>query len=732
MSKNKKDEEVNLHQTNKEQTTQSLEKKIEKVEDLSSPAYYLNRDVNWLDFNLKVLNEALDPQNPLLEQLKFLSIFHNNLDEFFMVRVANVFLQYSNHVDSVGPDKMPPVKQLTLIRRATLEQLNKAYTHWAKAIQPQLKAKNIIIKRYAGLSKNQKKFVEKYYRDEIHPVLTPQAIDPTHPMTIISNLSLNFIVKLYDEKKQVYYARLKCPNNLPRFILVPRQKEYEENDILDFSTSSQGSDIILLEEIIRVNIQSLFTGYEIDSVGLFRITRNTDVKIEEDEAHDLLRTVQDMVDQRRFGNVVRLEINNSMSSELIQFLIAKLDLKPFQVYKIKGIMAFSEMIGLSSLDRPQLKYPAYKPHIPEVFKEPYSAQLFEKIREKDVFLHLPYDSFLPIQEFIDQASEDPKVVAIKQTLYRTGKNSPIIKSLMKARRLGKQVTAVVELKARFDEEQNITWAEELEKSGVHVVYGIPGMKIHAKLCLVIRKEGQGLTRYVHIGTGNYNPSTAKIYTDMGIITAEKDICHDVSDLFNVMTGYARKDDYRRLLVSPTTLRRDILKCIDDEIASHKKYGNGKIHIKCNQLVDLELIQKFYRASQAGLKVHLQVRGVCCLRPNIKNVSENIEVTSIVGRFLEHPRVFCFHNNGDYKIFIGSADLMQRNLNRRIEVITPILDPSIRKKIYNSILIPYFREDNNAYYLHNDGTYARKQIGKKESSINVQEYLLNQLYTKKRK
>ncbi len=697
------------------------------VLDISKPEFYSNRDINWLDFNHKILTEALDVKNPLLEQLKFLAIFQNNLDEFFMVRVANVFLQYTNNVDNVGPDQINPGKQLAIIRKITLEHMHTAYTHWSKNLLPELKAKNIEIKKFTSLSKSQKKYIEDFYQNEIYPVLTPQAIDPTHPMPIISNLSINFILKLKDEHANTYYARLKCPNNLPRYIFVPHHRNYGETDSSP-NVSPRSYDIILLEEIIRVFIHSLFTGYEVEQVGLFRITRNTDIKIEEDEAHDLLKTVQHMVEQRRFGNVIRLEVNNAIPIELKDFLIEKLRIKPFQVYKIKGILAFSELIGLSGIDKPALKYTPYTPYVPKIFRDENLENLFENIKQKDVFLHLPYDSFLPIQEFIHQASIDPNVIAIKQTLYRTGKNSPIIKSLMEAKRLGKQVTAVVELKARFDEEQNITWAEELEKSGVHVVYGIPGMKIHAKLCLVVRKESDRVRRYVHIGTGNYNPVTAKIYTDMGLITAEDDICADVSDLFNVMTGYAKKDTYKQLLVSPSTLRKTFFQLVDEEIDFQYKYGNGEIYIKCNQLTDVGIIKKLYRASQAGVKVHLQVRGVCCLRPQIRGVSDNITVTSIVGRFLEHPRVMSFNHNGNKKVYIGSADFMTRNLDRRIEVLTPVLNPKIAHEVYVTLL-EYFREDAHAYHLQKDGTYIRKN-GK--DYVDIQSIMLSKIGTRKYK
>ncbi len=721
IKKHKKHNDISVNSEHKEHTLEE-----ECFADLSCPSYFINRDVNWLEFNNKVLNEALDTSNPLLEQVKFLAISHNNLDEFFMVRVANVTLQYVNNVDTLGPDKTSPARQLTLIRKAVLEQLHKGYHHWNSYLVKHLAEKNVIIKKYTALSKRQKAFVDDYFDEEIYPILTPQAIDPSHPMPIISNLSLNFIIKLESPAQTEHYARLKCPNNIPRFLVVPRQKDYDEFDDFGRASNLRDCDIILLEDIIRSNVHTLFNGYKVVDSALFRITRNTDVQIEEDEANDLLRTVQDMVDQRRFGNVVRLEVNNAISSELLHFLADKLSLKSSQIYKIKGIMAFSDMIALSGIDKPALKYPPFKSFIPSIFKEENSKELFSYLRSKDVFLHIPYDSFHSIQEFIQRASEDPKVIAIKQTLYRTGKNSPIVKALMEARRQGKQVTAVVELKARFDEEQNITWAEELEKAGVHVVYGIPGMKIHAKLCLVVRKEGNKVNRYVHIGTGNYNPSTAKIYTDMGLLTSNVDICSDVSDLFNVMTGYATINEYRQLLVSPTTTRKSLFKCIDEEIASHKKYGNGQIYIKCNQLSDEKCIKKLYAASQAGVKIKLQVRGVCCLRPGIEKISENIEVTSIVGRFLEHPRVFCFYQNGNPKILFGSADLMTRNLDRRIEVIAPILDNKISQHIYNSILLPLFADDTNAYHLHKDGTYSRKS-GK--DLADVQEFFLTQVKKK---
>ncbi len=696
----------------------------------SSPKYYNNRDLNWLDFNEKILNEGLDKAKPLLEQLKFLAIFHNNLDEFYMVRVANLNLQYVNNIESTGLDKTPLNKQLAEIRKITLNHLQKFYTYWRTYLIPQLKEKNIVFKRYTALTEKQQKYVDVYYKNEVYPVLTPQAIAATHPMPNISSLSLNFLVKLSDEQGQYFYARLKSPTNLPRYIFVPRHKNFEENDFVDFSIHTRDCDIVLLEEIIKSHIQGLFTGYKVEEVGLFRVTRNTDIQIVEDEAHDLLQTVKDMVEQRRFGDVVRLEISNRMSNDLQQFLVDKFAIKSYQVHRIKGILSFSEMISLCSLNFSSLKYPKHTAIVPSEFEENCIENIFESIQKKDILLHLPYNSFFPIQEFIHQASIDPHVIAIKQTLYRTGKNSPIIQSLMEARRRGKQVTAVVELKARFDEEQNITWAEELEKAGVHVVYGMSGMKIHAKLCFVVRKEGNAVHRYVHIGTGNYNPVTAKIYTDLGIFTAEASICDDVSELFNVMTGYSKKINYNKLLVSPVSFRSELFKCIEDEIEIHKKYGNGKIHIKCNQLVDGKVIKKLYKASQAGVKIYLQVRGVCVLRPQIEGISENIVVNSVIGRFLEHSRIFCFNNNNNPKIFFGSADLMTRNLDRRIEVITPIVNDNLREYFYNNIILQYFREDIKAYYLQNNGKYIlnfeeNNKNKKNKKFVDIQEVFLSE-------
>lgn len=696
---------------------------LEQVEELTCPGLFLNREVNWLEFNAKVLNEALEPRTPLLEQLKFLSIFYNNFDEFFMVRVANVLRNYLRHTPSTAPDRMSPARQLAEIRRCTLRLVTKAQDHWLTKLLRQLRDRGVHLTRYADLARKQQKFLGQFFADEIYPVLTPQAIDPSHPLPVISNLSLNFIVELQDKHGITRYARLKSPSKMSRFVFVPRTKDAKNYTALGFCSTTRDNDIVLLEDLILQHLHTLFPGHKLVAAGMFRITRNTDIKIEEEETDDLLEAVRDLVDQRRFGDVVRLEVSHATPQSLRRFLISHLLIKPFQVYRVKGPLAFSEMIALYDLDRPGLKLEPWHPFVPPVFRAEKKHRLYEQIRQKDILLFHPYDSFLPVQEFIRHSCLDPDVIAIKQTLYRAGNQSPIVDALIEARRLGKQVTAVVELKARFDEERNITWAEEMEKAGVHVVYGMPGMKIHTKLCLVVRRETGGMRRYVHIGSGNYNGSTAKIYTDTGLITSHAGICADVSELFNVMTGYAEKDDYRHLLVSPTGLRRGILRCISDEITRHKAHGDGKILIKCNQLVDKECIQALYIASMAGVDVRLQIRGVCCLRPGIPDISENIEVTSIVGRFLEHTRIYYFHNGGEARVYMGSADLMPRNLDRRIETLVPILDTELRTKIHDEILIPHFEDNTKSYVLQENGSYLRKKPHKNDLRINAQQQMM---------
>ena len=688
---------------------------LEEMRDLSCPNLYLNREISWLDFNLKVLEEALRPGQPLLEQLKFLAIFHNNLDEFFMVRVANILRQYRGGASNVSPDRMTPARQLAEIRRRALLHTARAQAHWNKNLRAQLAERSVRVVDYDELSEKQRRFLDGYFKNEIYPILTPQAIDPGHPFPMISTTCLNFIIQLSCRDGVDRFARLKIPNNLPRFIFIPRNKEAKTYASLGFDPNVRGDDILPLEDLVAQYLPMLFPGHRVANAALFRITRNTDLAIEEDEADDLLEAVKDFVDQRRFGDVIRLEIAHRAPKGLIAFLASRLGLQPFQIYRVKGPMAFAEFMTLYNVDKPQLKAPPFHARIHPALNggDPFAA-----IRSQDILLFHPYDNFISVLDFIRRAAEDPDVVAIKQTLYRVGNDSPIVRALIEARRRGKQVVAVVELKARFDEERNITWAEELEKEGVNVVYGLVGRKIHAKLCLVVRRERDLVRRYAHIGTGNYNPSTAKIYTDLGLLTANPDICADVTNLFNVMTGYACRDAYRSILVSPLVMRNPLVELIRREEERQRRYGDGAIIFKCNQLVDPAVIHALYRASMAGVRIRLQVRGVCCLRPGLPGISDNIEVTSIVGRFLEHSRIYWFNAGGEEIFYIGSADLMPRNLDRRIEVLAPVVDAQLRSQL-RQMLELHLRDNTQTWRLRNDATYERLAPPKGETGVDAQ-------------
>ncbi|MEE0814527.1 MAG: polyphosphate kinase 1, partial [Desulfovibrio fairfieldensis] len=634
---------------------------------------------------------------------------------------------HKNGLPCGTPDKLRPARQLAEIRKRVLALQETAYKHW-KELSRQLAKKGVRFRRYSQLTEKQRKFLDDFFHTEVYPVLTPQAIDPAHPFPTISNLSINFIVQLQCPDNTIRFARLRCPSNVSRFVFVPRTKAAKDYVCLGLSSNLRDTDVILLEDLIRQYLETLFYGNKILACGLFRITRNTDLELAEEEADDLLEAIRDLVDQRRFGDVVRLEFASGVNRMLVDFLARHLEVRPFQIYKIRGPLAFSQMLPFYGVDRPGLKLPPQHPRQPDICG---MESMFPAIRAKDRLLYHPYDSFCAVLEFIRQASEDPDVMAIKQTLYRVGANSPIVGALMEARRRGKQVTAVVELKARFDEERNITWAEELEDAGVNVVYGLKGMKIHAKLCLVVRREGRGLTCYAHIGTGNYNPSTARIYTDMGLLTADPQICADITDLFNYMTGYAVHERYQRLLVSPVNMRRGLLSRIEREIEHQRERGNGQIIIKCNHLVDEGLIRALYRASQAGVRIDLQVRGICCLRPGLPGVSENIDVTSVVGRFLEHPRIYWFCNNGADELYMGSADMMPRNLNRRVEVLTPVLDKELRDYLRNTVLKLHLKDTVQCYIMLADGEYLRIKPGKKDKLVNSQESLI-ELYSASQK
>ena len=697
--------------------------------DLDSPTLYTNREISWIEFDRKVLETAEDHKVPLLDRVKFLAIFFNNLDEFYMVRVMNLQRQARSNVLPTGPDKMPPAKQLVEIRRRVGELLDEAEELWLKDLKPALEKKDVHFITYDELTGVRRRMVDKYFETEILPVLTPQGVDAGRPFPMISSRSINFVIELRstdpkDEKS--YFARLKNPNNVPRFLFVP--KELSGDETINFA-SGEG-DILMMEDLVANRMGMLFPGYKVKNYGMFRVTRNTDGEIEEDEADDLLAAVRDYVEQRRFGSIVRVELGRGMPLALQDFLISHLDVHPSQVVRLKMPLAFNDFMRLMKIDKPALKYPPFRANTPQPF-EP-EEDLFAEIRERDLMVFHPYDSFGCVLRFLRQAAVDPDVVAIKQTLYRCGSDSPVVQALLEARRRGKQVTAVVELKARFDEEQNINWAEELERAGVNVVYGFAGLKIHAKLCLVVRREPKGMRRYAHIGTGNYNASSAKIYTDLGLFTARDDICSDVQDLFNVMTGFGVIDNYRRIFVSPNHLRANITRLIREETEMHRANGGGgHIIMKCNQLVDQGIVRELYEASRAGVKIECVVRGICSLRPGIKGVSETISVHSIVGELLEHARIYYFEHAGEPVMYVGSADMMTRNLNGRIEVLAPVLDKKLMDNILKQIVYPQLADNTHAWELLSDGGY--KKIARKagETPMDSQSHIKKVLNLLKR-
>ena len=687
--------------------------------DLNEPELYFNREVNWIDFNAKVLAEAQDAKVPLLERVKFLSIYWNNLDEFFMVRVANVMRQANTGAEGTGADKMPPKKQLAVIRRKVVALNEAAEELWRKSLRPTLKKRGIEFTRYRALEEAERVELDQWFERNVYPVLTPQVIDAGHPFPWISNTSLNFLIELVNAEREddVRIVRLKCPNNLPRFLFLPECRDEAPRSDLSFDPAYRNVRVLLIEDLIAEHLDALFPGYVVKAHGLFRLTRNTDVEIEEDEADDLLEAVRDFVDQRRFGNAVRLELDAGLTGSLRRTLLEHLDVQAAQIYRSSAPLGMSEFMSLALIDRPALQYAPDRTLLPAVFEK--EGDLFGVLKRQDMLLFHPYHKFASVLEFLDRAARDPKVVAIKQTLYRCGNNSPIIRSLVEARRRGKQVTAVVELKARFDEERNINWAESLEKAGVNVVYGFVGLKVHAKLCLVVRREADGIRRYVHIGTGNYNPLSAKIYTDLGLLTSDERVCADVTDLFNVMTGCGVIKRYRELAVSPVSMRPRLEEMIEREIEAHRSTGDGHIIIKCNQLADEGMIKALYRASQAGVKVECIVRGVCCLRPGVPGVSESISVRSIVGRYLEHARVYWFKHGGEAAMWIGSADLMRRNLRGRIEVLVPIKEARLREHVFKHVLAAELADTKGAWTLDSEGAYRKVQPEAGKSAFDSQ-------------
>jgi polyphosphate kinase len=674
---------------------------------------YLNRELSWIEFNSRVLDEALDPSQPLLERLKFLSIFSTNLDEFFMVRVSGLQEQLEANPMLLSPDGLSPATQLRQISERLKPLLEVQMRCLLKQVLPSLEKHGIKIIPYGKLSKEQREDLRQYFNDRIFPVLTPLSVDPSHPFPYISNISMNLGTlvepEIPEEGDEPRFARVKLPPNVPRLIPL----------------NGEGYCFALLEEVIAAHIESLFPGMRVLECQPFRITRDADIEIEEDEAADLLKTVEQQLRQRRFGFGVRLEVSSGMSPHMVKLLRNSMELVEQDVYAIDGPLNIPDLMALYKLDLPELKDQAFTPTTPAALRS--GETIFDAIRHQDILLHHPYESFAPVVEFLRQAARDPNVLAIKQTLYRVGQDSPIIEALIEASEMGKQVAVLVELKARFDEENNIQWARRLEKAGIHVVYGLIGLKTHLKIALVVRQEKNALRRYVHLSTGNYNPVTSRIYTDIGFFTSDPDFGADASDLFNYLTGYSRQNRYRKLLVAPVSLRKSLIELIRREVIHQQAGRPSGITAKFNGFTDTGMIEELYAASREGVPIDLIVRGICCLRPGVPGMSETISVSSIVGRFLEHSRVYRFNNGGMEQFYLGSADLMNRNLDRRVEVLFPIEDEKLKERLTREVLEPALSDNVKIRQLQPDGSYVRPR-NTDEKIFNLQEYLLKPALT----
>lgn len=706
-----------------------MAKKVQKelhqspeADQLSNPALFINRELSSLEFQRRVFDEAMDKGNPLLERIKFIAIIGSNLDEFFMVRVAGLKKQVEAGVREAPPDGLSPEQQLAEIRKISAQLMRQASEYFCNELIPELKKERIYIYNYSELTTRQKASVEAYFNEVVFPVLTPLAFDPGHPFPHISNLSLNLAVLLRDKKETEHFARIKVPNTLPRLVPLKRSSGSVRKD----GTIPKSHHFVWLEQLIAANLDKLFHGMRIVEAHPFRVTRDADMAIQELEASDLLESMEQTVRQRRFGSVVRLAISDSMSGRIRDILMENLDIDRNDVFPLPGPLGRSDLMGLYGINRYDLKYPPFIPAIPKRLRtveveEP--EEFYAAIREGDILLHHPYDSFMPVVNLLKIAANDPQVLTIKQTLYRVGKNPPVVDVLLEAAENGKQVAVLVELKARFDEESNIGWARKLEHEGVHVVYGLLGLKTHSKVVLIVRKEGDGIRRYLHLATGNYNAITANLYEDIGMFTCDEEIGDDASSMFNYLTGYSAVNEYKKLLVAPINLRKKMEALINREIEHQRNGTMGYMILKVNSLVDKEIIKLLYRASQAGVKVDLLVRGICCLRPGISGISDNIRVVSIVGRFLEHSRCYYFHNGGNDEIYLGSADLMPRNIDRRVEVLFPVQDAEIIHYLRDEMLGAYQRDNVKARHLQPDGTYVRLVPGTHDEPFNVQEWLI---------
>jgi polyphosphate kinase len=693
-----------------------------KPETFDDPSLFINRELSLLDFQQRVLSEALDKSNPLLERVKFLAIFGSNMDEFFMVRVSGIRKLVEANVTEISNDGMTPREQLAAIRKRALDLYAEAHQCYTRELLPELDKTGIHILDYTKINDAQRKRADKYFHDVVFPVLTPLALDPGHPFPHISNLSFNLAIVIRDKKGNEKFARLKVPDTLLQLVPVKRSSGGSRKD----GTVPWHHYFVWLEQVIVANIDVLFPGMKVVEAHPFRIIRDADIEIQELEADDLLEAMQQNIRRRKFGSVVKVAIYENMPSHIRDLLVENL-----QVNKRTDVYVTSSNLGLvrlwqlyNSIDRHDLKYPPYKPAIPKQFTNATLAgDIFEIIQGGNMLLHHPYDSFSPVIDFLNAAARDPDVLAIKQTLYRTGQNSPIVEALLEAAENGKQVAVLVELKARFDEESNIGWAQTLEQAGVHVVYGLVGLKTHCKITLVIRMEGEGIRRYLHLATGNYNAVTSRLYEDIGMFTCDETMGQDATDLYNYLTGYSTMQNYQKLLVAPVNLREGLENLINREIKHAKDKRKAHLILKANSLVDKSMIQLLYAASQAGVKIDLVIRGICSLVPGIKGVSENIRVISVLGRYLEHSRIYYFYNDGDEEVYMGSADLMPRNLNHRVEVVFPVERPEHIRYLRDHILETYLKDSSSARIMQPDGTYQRLEPSDKGNKLGVQDWLM---------